>query len=217
MHRDRFGPVWVLVVVAVLALAGCGREAPATTPAAGVPTAVAGSETPSAGASEATEPGDEYAVPDQIDAAYVEKVLEALSSSVADAAREIVARGNVSAQAKAILASTHRAGTSLDGVLASFERAIDRERPADVFNPEARRIDIEVEKIYTAEADCIFTRVQQDTSDLVGEDIDPVTGYIHIESKSGDEDPEGRNPTPWMIVAEVGDPPKGQEYDDPCG
>jgi hypothetical protein len=214
MRGDRRALVAGLVVLCAVLVTGCTRDAP-TTPTAELPTAAATDPTPT----EATEPADPYAIPadpDDIDEAYVEGVLEALSESVAAAARIIATSGEVTAETRAELAATHRAGPALDGVVRSFKRSIRNRNAHDVFNPGAQGVTIEVRRLLTRTPTCVFARVLRDTSDLVGQELDPLVGYFHIEPKRSDEDPERRNATPWMIVAEVGPPPRGQEYDDPC-
>ena len=212
MRGDRC--IWVagFVVVALLA-AGCSGEEPSTPAAPAPPTALPESPTP-----EPTPSTDPYAIPADpadIDEAYVERVLEALSESTAAAARVVAEKGRVTRDARAHLASAYRRGPSLDGVIRAFTRAA-RQQGQDVFSPTATSITFDVVDLVSADSECVFAEVMQDTSGLGQQEIEPFPGYLHIEPKRPDEDPKSQNPTPWMVVAEVGEAPPGKEYENPC-
>ena len=204
---------WALAVGAVALTVACSRPAAPDVPAAPPPTAPpteAVTPTPSPEPSEA--PTDPYAVPDVIDEAYVERVLEALGRSYAAAIAEVARAGELTGRAKSLIEATHGPEAAKDTIKAV--RRINRQRP-DLFNPDARTIAYDVLKLESATSECIFALVEVDSSDLQRRG-----GRARIEEYFWLEGAPIRdlqsNPTPWVIVAEKRPPGSGEEFADPC-
>lgn len=207
---------WV-VITAVL-LSACTRGAESSAPAASLGDAPTAAATP---VTEATPTeADPYAIPEDpadIDEAYVERVLEALTASLTDATRMIVRDGGITGRVEQALASTHRRKEALPGAIRAFRAAVKDSPPREIFSRTPGRIDIEVERLITASDTCVFVLAQQDTSRLARYELDPFPGYYHLGRKRPGEDPSGRNPTPWMIVADAPPLAGDEEYKNPCG
>lgn len=206
---------WIAGFVVLAALtAGCSSEQ-SESPAAPAPTAAPSSAPTSPEPSESPDP---YAIPENpadIDEAYVERVLEALSESTAAAAREIAREGRVTAAARTELATAHR-GPALAGILRAFRRAVRTGEPHRFFSAQATAVDVTVDEILSADRACIFALVTEDTNSLGGQEVEPFPTYYHLGLKETGDDPAGRNPTPWMIEGDGPPLPKGKEYEDPC-
>jgi hypothetical protein len=211
MRSDRF--IWVAGLVAFgVLLAGCSREAPSS-PAAPPPTAV---PTPT-DSPEPTEPPDEYAIPDDpadIDEAYVERVLEALTTGYAEATREVATSTAITPGLRKILRETHT-DEARQSLVADF-RAVLRDHPDAA--PLARKPTapvVEVREVIDAQPDCIFTLVEQDFSGILrGGGVDPYPAYYYLVSRDGA--PGSVNPTPWLIAG-TGEPQAdGEEFENPC-
>ena len=216
MRRDRNRTIAAVVLLAAI-LAGCSQRQEPTTPTATLGAPV--SEPPTAAPSDApTDPPDPYAIPanpKDIDEVYVERVLEALSQSIAGAAREVVRTGKLTGRAKQALRATHR-GPALQGIYAAFDDALKQGRPERFFSRDATAADIKVRRILTSRADCVFTLVLQDTSGLGQQEVEPFLTYYHLGPKQPGRGAGKENPTPWMIVAD-GEPLRGgKRYEDPC-
>lgn len=218
MRGVRIGTI-ALVVPAVI-LVGCSRETGGATPAATL--GAASSETASAPAQPPTETeseaSDPYAIPADpadIDEAYVERVLTELTRPISAATRMIVRKNRVTSGAKRVLASTHR-GEALAGILDAYRDALKASVAKDIFSASAEPVGIKVRRIVGATKTCVFAVAMQDTSGLAKQEIEPFPTYYQIEAKASGDDPEGRNPTPWMIVVDALPRDDGREYRNPC-
>ena len=219
---------WFVTAALLLAACGSGNEEP-TTPTAPIPTATTSEPAPTdpptiaepvtPPPTEQAEPADPFAIPDDpadIDKAYVERVLEELSTGLALAVRATVEDRRVTPRVRRTLAASYRTPDALPGIVQALKRAVRQTPPQRLFNPRARGIDMTVASLLSADDRCIWVRVRQDTSDLVRQDIKPFAAYYQLRSKRADEDPNRRNATPWMIVTEVRPRADGKEYRDPC-
>lgn len=208
-----------LLIAALVLSVGCSPQEEPTTPAAQLGTAPPEEATPTAAAAPTeSEAPDPYAIPADpadIDKVYVERVLEELSVSIADAARIVARRNAVTDEARQALAATHR-GRALPGIIGAFSAALEQGRGARVFSPEATPASIKVKKIVHATRTCVFTLVIQDPSGLATQEIEPFPTYYQLGVKRSGDDPQGKNPTPWMIVADGEPLAGGKEYADPC-
>ena len=208
-----------LVITSVALGVGCSREAAPDTPTAQLPTgSAAEATTPPASEVAASEPADPYAIPTDpkdIDKEYVERVLEALTEPIATATRLVVRSDGLTKDARSLLATTHR-GEALAGITNAYRQALTGVPASSIFSAQAEPIDIDVKQIIGVAGNCVFVRVRQDTSGLAGKEIPPSTAYYQLGAKRATDDPEGRNPTPWMIVVDAEAPQNGKTYRNPC-
>lgn len=205
-----------LFVSAALLAGACGSGEEPDTPTASVPVATAEPTTTAAATDAPTEAADPFAIPDEIDEAYVERVLEELSTTLARAVALTVEEGEVNAKVRRELASSYRAEKALPGIVAAIRNAVRGTKPRELFNRNAQGIDMLAVDLVTGSSSCIWVEVRQDLSDLFQQEVDPFKAYYHLQTKRSGEDPQGRNATPWMIVAEVRPRNDGKEYRDPC-
>ena len=218
MRRDRNRTIAAVVLLAAL-LAGCSQRQEPTTPAATL--GALASEPPTAAPSDApTDPPapDPYAIPanpEDIDKAYVEKVLQELMVSISNAARTVARRGKLTEEAIAGLRATHRQD-SPPTVVDGFRAALREDPSGGIFSRNAKPTRISVRKVISVNESCIFTLVLQNMSGLVEKKVKPFPGYYHLGLKRPSDDPDGRNPTPWVVVADAKPRRDGKEYSDPC-
>ena len=210
---------WALAVVALAMTAACSRPAEPAVPAAPPPTAPATAavtptpaDPPSSEPEPSEAPTDPYAIPDVIDKAYVESVLEALGRLYAEAVAEFAREERVTRRTRELVGAAY-APTAAEETLASLRKTL-RAQGSDFFNPDAERLRYTVTKLISADSKCIFLVADVDSSDLVVRPrADQVTEYFWLESAP----PSNRlNPSPWWIVAEQNPPSGGKEYNDPC-
>ena len=206
-----------LLVTLLIVAAGCSRAGSEPGPTASIATASSSEAAPSEPPSETPSP-DPYAIPDDpadIDAAYVERVLEELMVSIADAARSVARTRSLTPEAIKRLRATHRE-TPGSSVVGEFRTALRKDPTGRPFSRNASPTTIDVREVVSASRGCIFVRVLQDTSGLVRQEIQPFAAYYQIEAKRPGDDPHGLNKTPWVIVADAEPRKDGKEYADPC-
>lgn len=209
VERDR--RPWALTAVAVALVASmvaCSPEAEPRGPAAAPPTAPPTTEaSPTAEATEA----DEFAIPDEIDEAYVERVLDALDESHTAAVEEVANAGRVTNAARSHLEASYR-DEAAERVLDGFKLVL-RGRTNVTFKRAPTGTTFEVKEIESATPACIFVLVSQDPSGLVDVPVEPFDAYYHLVS----EGPSSEiNPTPWLIAADAEPPEGGKKFRDPC-
>ncbi|MGH9176934.1 MAG: hypothetical protein ACRD0N_00050, partial [Acidimicrobiales bacterium] len=152
---------------------------------------------------------DPFAVPEQIDAAYVDRVLVELNRVYGDVVRKVVgARTYDRADLDPLRAIFNEPLLALQakqfGELTTMDPASFRQPIGD------RRIS--VKELITARPDCIFARVEFDVSAVVVQAPPPDEAYyLTLTPTPADADPTDRNPTPWSMTRES----DGRQ--DPCG
>ena len=218
-----------LLVVAALGLAGCATREEPTTPTASVPTSL-GTEPTEEPTPEATaevtqtpppppaEPPDPFAVPqtpNDIDRAYVKRVLEELNKSLVEATRVVARQRKVTGRVRGILGATHLP-RAREGHLRTFREFLSARRPKVRLSTDPRPVDIvSVDNIISASKVCVFALVTQDTSGLVRGDARPFANYYHLRAKRPAA-PSAGNATPWMVALDAQPPRGGKKYADPC-
>lgn len=207
-----------LLIVGLVLSAGCSPQAKPAPPAAqlGTDAPEEATPTPTAVPTESEAP-DPYAIPENpedIDKAYVERVLVALDAGVVAATREVARSKKVTPAVADALRPTHLA-SARDGYLAAFRQALAQ--PGGLpFRRNPKLVEIEsVDRIVTARPSCIFAAVTQDSSGLLTRPIEPFQVYYHLVPKQ-DPRPTKANPTPWMVAADSEPPKNGKEFEDPC-
>lgn len=189
---------WVLVAaVAVVATGACrgGTEAPsaATVPDVGPTTTVA---------------PDDWSVPAVIDAAYVERVLAELDRIDGEAARIIVAEGELVPAAVDRMRAIY--GTDeLNRRFAALGELIADDFAGMKIPPGNRRTTVEA--IVDSSQDCLLVDVRRDLSAVAANPPDrPRLSRMLLHRSVPRFDPHARNPTGWSMEAaelvEVGTP-----------
>lgn len=214
---------WALAVVALAMTAACSRPAEPAVPAAPPPTAPATAavtptpaDSPSPEPEPSEAPTDPYAIPDVIDKAYVELVLEALGAVQAQIVQEIVRERAVTPRVRELLAATHGREAARDSAR-TLRRVLNRQG-VKFFNANATAPDYTVRKLITAAADCIFAFTIVDSRSLVAKGKNRAIEEFYWLEHATEHVAGARkdNPTPWVIVGSRGPQPDGKEYKSPC-
>lgn len=193
-----------LILTALLTLAtACQRPDPPV-PAATLPTPVTTptptTSTPPAepSPSPTPPPPPDYSVPEVIDTAYAERVLEALFALESEAVREIVQSGALSERAEALLRATYRPDGQADLRVEDYRNRAGQVGVGLRENPGDQGFD--VDRVLVARSACAYVAGRRDFS-LVLQTPTESEGltYVQILPKVGENDPQGLNPTPWMI------------------
>lgn len=189
-----------LAVLLAILLVGCQSDVP-DTPAASL--AASPSEIPSIhdGVAE-SEVTDSYAVPDTIDARYVQRVLQTLYDVEGDAGRLIVAEERVSGDATRILAAVYDL-QQLEVRLNAYNSQLVEGLDATLVPPG--NVEVRVDRVISSNADCIYAAGLRDYSAVV-RDPRPRQGevdFFQLLRKQESQDPDQKNPTPWVIGGSV--------------
>lgn len=191
-------------LVAVLTLLGACQspepETPAATVAATTPPATPATPTASASATPTPTPED-YMVPAAIDEAYVQRVLTALYNLESEAVRQMVAAGEVTPQAEALVRAANRTAV-VDRYLESYRADAADNFPRVLRPPGDQKITLD--ELVTVQPDCIFSRVSRDYSNVL---VDPAAldgqTFVQLLPKTADQQFGDQNPTPWIIGGSV--------------
>ncbi|MBI2710105.1 MAG: hypothetical protein HYX34_10475 [Actinobacteria bacterium] len=185
--------VLVLVLVAV-ATVGCGRSGDGDKRAEPTTTASPVSTTTT----------DPWAVPDQIDVAYVQRVVDGLSRILTKAWQLARDRGKVDAEVERLVRSVDEQpvlGVDLDGLQASvnaqFADVVERPRP----------LAAEVRQVQVVNDTCVVARMQIDFSKIVP------SGAVRDVTQELVR--RGRNDTGWTIAAQYFSAPPARRGE-PC-
>lgn len=186
-------PVAVALSAALLGACGGGSDVAAAPSAPSAPPVVTAS--PAAVPSPSPSPTrvDATTVPDDIDVAYVQAVMDELNRRDSEAYREVAASGEVGEAFYAVLKSTHTAADA-DRQISGFEDFVGPEGLAD----PPGDITTEVRELVHADADCIQALVVHDISAILSPDVDIEPEQPHT-LKLLRRDPGELNPTPWAI------------------
>lgn len=193
------------VVLASLALVSC-RESQGLPPEPTVPTAP--STTPT------TAPIDVSVIPPVIDEGYVNAVLAALDEVDGQAARIIVAAKNVTPEAADLLNAIYsddRFGIQVD----AWYEAIGEDPQLTAIRPNPGNRKTTVRRLIGVSADCVWMAVERDHSANSTNPVPVREEYMLLRPLDRSNDPNGYNPTAWMITAE-GARPDGSEPPNQC-
>jgi hypothetical protein len=199
MCSRRRNPRRALAVVLVLAAAAaCGggdaggddavAASTTTTPATSTSTSTT---TTTSSTTTTTEPADPWAVPDEIDEPYVERVLTKLYAIQGRATRIAVKEGLVPQRAVALLQTAFS-----DRVAAAYANALSNEA-LDGF-PSYRSSPgnpaVAIDELIEQRASCLAARGELDFSPASIDSLDPVKTSFRLG-----KDDSGRNPTGWIL------------------
>ena len=209
---------WTVVVVLLLVAGACtsGEDADEVA-AATVPTAEptpepapeATEEAPSEPAAderESEEPDDPFAIPDEIDEDYVQRVLDVFASIEGDALREIAASGMYTPEADELYASIYAEGVLQDHrEVWSQTIAADPDLSFLASEPLDRKWDLE--ELLELDGPCVVLRYEWDRSpsNVTEEELASLLLHMVVEDASN----EAANPTPWLIQS-MGSLPRGE-------
>ena len=192
----RIGPC---AVVAALVLAACsgGGDSDVASSTTTLPAAPA---SPSSTAPPTTGAADPFAVPEVIDAAYVNRVLAALYKVDGDVTREILRTRDVTTDALRLLGAVFgepQLTTELQALPAFLQQD-----PSQFKNPPGDR-RVNVESLPTTSPTCIAAVTEMSLADVVEEPsaLAPDERYlIVLVPKDRTARGSSLNPTPWIIV-----------------
>ena len=180
----------VAVGLAVLALAGCAKGKTVETPGATLGTAAP-----------TTTTTDPYAIPNPIDAAYVNRVLAGLDAANGDVVRMVVATKTVPREAfdrlKALYATDRLLNLTLDGLAQDLARGFPgaRAQPGNVTTT--------VTQLLSVKATCIFAKVARDYSRVSVSPLPSLdTQWVAVVPVDAGRDPSHFNPTRWSFSYE---------------
>ena len=179
--------------VALLSLAACSSDDPDEGGAEVPRTTTTTSSTTSTTTAEQT-----YAVPETIDAAYVNRVMEALNKVYGDVVRKKVSSGEFREEDLIPIRAIYN-----DPEFEQAAFALGRSPIGDLAqyrDPLGDR-KITVLKLMTAKPDCISFEAAYDFAAVVKES-EPGHGWITLRPSQQDSDPANLNPTPWSVALE---------------
>jgi hypothetical protein len=176
-------------LLAVSALAACsgGDDSDAVT------SATLGTAPPT---TSTTAPVDPYAVPETVDAAYVERVLNKLYEVVGDADRIAVERRSVPPEVNDRLIAVYDPFISSSVVNGLTESALSGFEP--VLDPPGNR-SVAIDDIREATSTCIMAHGTLDVSQRLKEPVDLGELVFDLRPLDATRDPHGYNPTGWVI------------------
>lgn len=166
-------------------------------------------------ATSTTVSADPFAIPEVIDAAYVNRVLAELYRISGDLVRKILATGEITIGDLAFLRAIYN-DPQFDAQAQGLPRVLEQRTTFKV-PPGDRRVL--VKRIMRTEPACVLVEVHSDFSSVL---INPPAGspnetsFLTLEPTQTAADEDGLNPTPWSIgyavVLETGQAPRS-----PCG
>ena len=200
MHRT-------LALLSALVLAGgCSDGGEPPPPAATLPSEVPTSTTAPAAPDPAVIPGDLA----EIDEDYVQAVVDELFAVDAKATEIFVMTKTLDERAIEYLEAIY-VGEELDQQVDVWFQALAH-RSDELL---AGRLGVEVQEVIDTAADCVYAEVEIDFSETTTRDADPVTVYLGLTPKIQGDDPQGLNPTAWVLFMN-GLNTDGSEPENPC-
>ncbi len=160
-----------------------------------------------------TAPPDVSTVPAVIDEAYLNEVLKALNKVDGDAMRLIVQEEDLVRPAAERFRSIYL-GENLNDELRRWGDQVGkgfdnfRKPPGDKVN--------QVRRIITARPDCVYVETVEDASAVLVRATQTFVIFVGLKSKVATEDPNGFNPTPWMITFAGTSPDQTDPGMNPC-
>lgn len=164
---------------------------------------------------EITTTTNPYAVPATIDAAYVNRVLEALDAALGDVYRLVIRTRDVSPEVIDRLNAIYLNRDDVNLELQAIQRGMREGFTGfkdPVGNPKST-----VTELITASPSCIFARFAPDNSAMaVKSDGPSAPEWVGLQPADPARDPNHYNGTPWMIATEGLLFPNGSPPPNPC-
>jgi len=142
-----------------------------------------------------TAPADPYAIPDTIDVAYVQRVIDKLYEIEAEAAAEIVANKELVPSAAEKLRSIY-AVDELNAQLRAWGDIVSGDELNSFKNPPGP-VEVSVVRIGTATATCVRVETLEDATPTAVSPQTPYSNFLRLIRAA-----PGQNPTPWVIAEE---------------
>lgn len=152
---------------------------------------------------------DPYAVPDTIDAAYVNRVLAGLDAVDGDTFRLYLRDRQISPEISERIRALHGSGEGYDIEIRSLEEQKETRFPAVPGN----RLST-VARLISASPKCIYAQVVRDYRP-VGGTVSDLVAWVGLWPLPALYDPSQVNPTPWRYVVD-GFRPDRSEPVNPC-
>ena len=147
---------------------------------------------------------DPFAIPADpadIDEEYVQGVVDALYEVDAAAAELILTSRSVSPEAQRILASVYE-GEVLDLELQGWANLLGRPGSVESFRPGKHSLRHSLEDVLGRSETCLFVTATRSYEDV---SVDPPQNqrvFLGLATKDVTDDPDGLNPTPWMVFTD---------------
>ncbi|MBW3546773.1 MAG: hypothetical protein KY452_01360 [Actinobacteria bacterium] len=190
---------------ALLLVGGCSDGGEPPPPAATVP-----SEVPTSSTAPAPDPAVIPDDPAEIDEEYVQAVVDELFAVDAKATEIFVTTKTLDERGKEYLRAIYTE-EEVEREVNSWFHALGS-RSENLLSGPLRN---DVQHIITATGDCIYVEVLRDYSQTTTRDVGSRTVFLGLTPKRPGDDPEGLNPTPWMLFMD-GFNPDGSRPEDPC-
>ena len=190
---------------ALLLAGGCSDDGEQSPPAATVPSEVTTSSTAPA-PDPAVIPDD----PAEIDEEYVQAVVDELFAVDAKATEIFVTTKTLDERALDYLEAIYTDEESLrqaDVWFQTLARGSDTLLPGPLVN--------DVTRVIHRATDCVYAEVEVDYSQTTTRDVPLSLNYLGLTPKQETDDPNGLNPTAWMLFMD-GTNPDGSEPENPC-
>ena len=186
--RERAGGLVVAVAV-VLCVAACnGGDESEAGPTATVPPAPSSTTT--------TNP---YAVPEVIDAAYVNRVLAGLDAAVGDIVRLVVRTRDIPPEVIDRLKAVYQEREDINLELQAFSDDLRQSLPGYREIPGNQRSA--VLDLLAADSGCVFARIERDYAELRSNPAGALSiEWIGLRRAPSDPNILRYNPTPWQIA-----------------
>ncbi|MGH9856804.1 MAG: hypothetical protein ACRD4B_03070, partial [Acidobacteriota bacterium] len=151
----------------------------------------------------ATEPApttttNPYAVPEVIDAAYVNRVLAGLDLVMGDANRALLRARTLTADVYDRLRAIYARNSLLQLVVDAIEDEI--RKGFSGYRPDPGNRVTTVTRAITAQSTCIFVSVQRDYSAMSPGPNSPDLQWVALTPLERSRDPHGYNPTSWAMI-----------------
>ena len=183
--RRNLAAALVLLVAAACSQSGDERGPTATVPPAAT----------------TTRPADPYAVPEVIDAAYVNRVLAGLDAVMGDVVRLVVKTKTLPPEAYDRLRAIYGDDELLQREIDGFQDDLEGGLRGYHAEPGPKRTT--VQQLLTATPSCVFARVSRDYSAVgVGANPQLLNQWIGLRRLDESRDSHRHNPTKWAFIAE---------------
>jgi len=138
-----------------------------------------------------------FDLPEVIDAAYVERVLNGLNEVEGDVLRILMESRSYTEEADGRLRAIYDNDDSFDNAVAAYIEDLQEQFLG--IKPGPGNIRIQVLEILSTEDSCVFVEVEKNLSDTA---LDPITldNWIAIVPLEASKDPFGLNPTGWAYI-----------------
>lgn len=153
-------------------------------------------------------------VPPVIDVPYVQAVMNALDQRTGDMVRTLVANKVPNAEFAALMQAIY---DEPEFSRAQSEYGNYAARGLGPLSPKPGDPVTRIRRLVDSSANCIVAEIDHDYRPIFKDPSppDPGGGFIQLRTKNSQRDPANRNPTAWIIVADI-DAEGAQIPPDPC-